>query len=87
VALAGSRARKTEVPSIDAHSRSCARRLLARGVLAVDGEQLLFKQDSRFSSPSMAAGGWVGSAGNGRKAWRSADGQMLKEIRAARAAG
>jgi hypothetical protein len=56
-------------------------------VLAVDGEQLLFKQDSRFSSPSMAAGGWVGSAGNGRKAWRSADGQMLKEIRAARAAG
>ena len=85
VVLAGSRARATEVPSIHAYLRELRQQLVARGVLAVDGEHLLFTQDFRFTSPSTAAGVLVGSAANGRKAWRSADGRMLKEIQAARA--
>jgi hypothetical protein len=85
VVLAGSRARTTEVPSIHAYLKELRQQLLARGVLAVDGDRLPFKQDYRFSSPSTAAGVLVGGAANGRKAWRSADGRMLKEIQAARA--
>jgi hypothetical protein len=85
VVLAGSRARATEVPSIHAYLHDLRRQLIDRGVLAVDGKHLLFTQDFRFGSPSTAAGVLVGGAANGRKAWRSSDGRMLKEIQAVRA--
>ena len=85
VVLAGSRARESEVPSIHAYLSQLRQQLVERGVLTVEGGHLVFTQDFRFSSPSTAAGVLVGGASNGRKAWRSPDGRMLKEIQAARA--
>lgn len=85
VVLAGSRARATEVPSIHPYLHELRQQLVSRGVLVAEGDHLVFTQDYRFSSPSTAAGVLVGGAANGRKAWRSDDGRMLRDIQDARA--
>jgi hypothetical protein len=86
VVHAGSRGRVAETPSIHAYIVELRRQLLDRGVLQLDGKQLVFTQDFRFSSPSTAAGVLVGGNANGRKAWKTPDGRTLKEIQEARAA-
>ncbi len=53
---------------------------LDKGVLVPDGDHLLFIQDFRFASPSTAAGVLVGSAANGRTAWKTSDGKTLKVV-------
>lgn len=81
----GSRGRRQEVPSLNAQTRDWRVRLLERGVLSIDGENLVFGQDFRFSSPSLAAGVLVGGSVNGRTAWKAADGRTLKQIQDQRA--
>lgn len=85
VVLAGSRARIEEVPSIHSYLRDLRMQLLERGVLAREGEHLVFTQDYRFSSPSTAAGVLVGGASNGRRAWKNQAGETLKRLQNARA--
>lgn len=87
VVLAGSRARGTEVPSAKPWLRDLRRQLMERGVLEADGEHFVLTQDYRFSSPSQAAAVLIGSAANGRKAWRTPDGRMLREVQAEQAEG
>ena len=82
---AGSWARAHEVQSIHAYMRDLRAQLLERGVLEQDGDQLVFTQDYRFSSPSTGAGVLVGGPANGRKSWKTAEGRTLKSIQDARA--
>jgi len=85
VVLKGSRARASETHSIHDYMRDLRKQLLERGVLVAEADHLVFTQDFRFASPSMAAGVVVGGSANGRKAWRDEHGVMLKQLQDARA--
>jgi hypothetical protein len=80
VVLAGSRARATLTNSVPSLVNKLRQQLIERGVLVLDGDHLVFTQDFRFASPSLAAGTLVGGAANGREAWRSSNGKTLKSI-------
>lgn len=80
VVLSGSRARASETNSIHNYLRELRSQLLGKSVLVSDGDYLRFTQDFRFASPSTAAGVLVGSAANGRLAWKTASGKTLKQI-------
>jgi hypothetical protein len=80
VVLAGSRARVSETNSIHEYMRELRKQLLDKDVLSPNGDHLVFTQDYRFASPSTAAGVMVGSAANGRVAWKSSGGKTLKQI-------
>lgn len=80
VVLKGSHARVHEVESIHSYLRDLRAQLRERGVLAVQGESLVFTQDFRFSSPSTAAGVLVGGSANGRRSWKNERGQTLKAL-------
>lgn len=62
--------------------------LQRQGVLipAPAGAGLTLSQDYTFNSPSTASGVLLGRASNGRTAWKTDDGRMLKEIQDAEAA-
>lgn len=75
-----SRARLKETNSIHRYMRDLRRQLRERGVLIPEGEDLVFTQDFRFASPSMAAGVLVGGAANGRQSWTNRAGITLKKL-------
>jgi len=50
------------------------------GILAAQGDHLVFTKDAEFSSPSAAAAVVHGSHANGLIAWRNSKGKTLKEI-------
>lgn len=85
VVHSGSKARASETSSIHEYLRELRNQLLEMGVLSLDGDHLVFTQDYRFASPSTAAGVMVGSAANGRVAWKTPGGKTLKEIQNANA--
>lgn len=87
VVLKDSRARASEVASINDQTRDLRHRLQERGVLVPESDQLVFSQDYRFSSPSSAAGVLIGGSINGRKAWRDEQGRTLKALQEARETG
>jgi hypothetical protein len=87
VVLEGSRARGSEVESILDYLRDLRRQLGERGVLVAEGNDLVFTQDFRFSSPSAAAGVLVGGSANGRVAWKDERGRTLKALQQARTEG
>lgn len=83
VVLEGSRARSKATPSVHSHIRDLRQQLKERGVMVPNENQLEFKQDYRFTSPSTAAGVLVG--GNpGLASWKDSNGITLKQIQAAR---
>lgn len=84
VVLKGSRARGSQVESIHDYLSELRKQLRERGVLIAAGDDLLFSQDYRFSSPSMAAGVLVGGSANGRRAWKDERGRTLKALQQAR---
>jgi hypothetical protein len=50
------------------------------GLLAVNGDHLVFTQDYEFSSPSAAAGIIRGGSSNGLTNWKNSDGVALKDL-------
>jgi hypothetical protein len=80
VVLAGSHAAGDTGVSLAAKLVSSRQELLRRGVLEEAGEVLSFKQDYVFSSPSYAASMVLGRSANGRRNWRDAQGNTLKEL-------
>ncbi|MGB9331517.1 MAG: GIY-YIG nuclease family protein [Steroidobacteraceae bacterium] len=84
VVLKGSRARTHEVESIHNYLHDLRSQLLQRGVLAREGDGLVFTQDFRFDSPSTAAGVLVGGSTNGRRAWKDKRGRTLKALQQSR---
>jgi len=83
VVMADSQAMATAAPSASARLSSLREELVARGVLVVQGERLVFAQDYVFSSPSTAAGVALGREANGRTAWVDAGGRTLRQIQEA----
>lgn len=67
--------RKSAGPFVDIRAR-----LIATGVLALQGDHYLFTKDHEFSSPSYAAGVVCGGHMNGLTAWKTESGKTLKEL-------
>ena len=78
---AGSRARKQVVPSAGKWVQATREELLASGVLAEDGAQLVFREDHTFKTPSGAAMALMGRTANGWKEWKSKFGGTLDGLK------
>ncbi|MSR46474.1 MAG: GIY-YIG nuclease family protein [Planctomycetes bacterium] len=82
VVLKGSTARKGNVPSLaGTGSERFRERLVQDGILAPDGDHLVFTKDYLFRSPSMAAIALLGRNANGWDSWRTADDRTLDEVK------
>jgi hypothetical protein len=79
--FAGSKARKDIVPSAEKWLRARRQELLASGILAEDGPQIVFKQDHTFKTPTGAAVLLLGRPANGWKEWKSKFGGTLDEVK------
>jgi hypothetical protein len=79
--FAGSKARKQLVPSAGKWLQTTHQELLANGVLVEEGNQLVFKEDHTFKTPSGAAMALMGRTANGWKEWKSKFGGTLDELK------
>ena len=77
----GSKARKAIVPSAAKWLESIRQELMANGVLAEDGNQLVFKEDYTFKTPSGAAMALLGRTANGWAEWKSKSGETLDRMK------
>lgn len=84
VVLKGSEAVLSERASADQYPNAIAprRRLIEDGDLVQEGARLIFRQDAEFTSPSAAATVVHGGSANGLLAWKTSDGNTLKELEA-----
>ena len=80
VVRAGSQAVKNEVASIHDYLSDLRKTLLSQRILEDKGTTYRLTQDYIFTSPSTAAGTLLGTAANGRTAWKNAERRSLKEI-------
>ncbi len=83
VVVKGSQLVKVETNTIHQYMSTIRQDLLAKGVIADNGQCYVFTQDQVFGSPSTAAGVILGRTANGRIEWKNAQGQTLKQIQAA----
>lgn len=75
VVFSGSKARKTETPSLQPTYKNLRAQLVQNGVLVdLDDNTFEFSQDFAFSAPTPAAQVVCGSTANGRTAWKQEDG-------------
>lgn len=82
VVLKGSRGRKDIVASLVATAGAAHREsLIEAGVLAVEGEMVVFTRDHLFRTPSGAAIALMGRTANGWLEWKSKDGQTLDALK------
>lgn len=80
VVLAGSEVRREVQSHLSPRYRSLRDQLIASGVIQETNGKLKFSRDYLFSSPSQAAVVLLGSSTNGRKEWRTIDGQTWGEL-------
>jgi len=78
--IKGSQARMKETSSIHKYISDIRQRLLSRQVLKKEHDVLLFTQDYRFKSPSIAASVLVGGTANGRITWKDRNNKTLEDI-------
>ncbi len=82
VVLKGSRGRLENLASLQGRSSERFReKLIAGGIMAADGNSVVFTRDHLFSSPSMAAVALLGRSANGWMAWKAANGKTLDELK------
>ena len=82
VVLKGSRGRLENVASLQGRSSERFReKLIVGGVMAADGNNVVFTRDHLFSSPSMAAVALQGRSANGWLEWKAANGKTLDELK------
>lgn len=82
VVLKGSIGRKENVPSVIGTAGERLRmKLLASGVMRVEGETVVFEKDHLFRSPSMAALSLMGRSSNGWMDWKTGDGKTLDALK------
>jgi len=82
VVLKGSRGRKDIVTSLVGTTSAAHRESLTEtGVLAVDGEMLVFTRDHLFRTPSGAAIALMGRTANGWLEWKSKEGVTLDALK------
>ena len=78
----GSKGRAEVVASLQGTSNERFRnQLMAEGILATQGDALVFTRDHLFASPSMAAVVLMGRTANGWINWKNAQGQTLDEVK------
>lgn len=75
----GSKARITTANSVPNGAVKMRDQLQADGLLIVDNKNLVFTQDCKFTSPSMAASVICGSSIAGRTAWKTSNGQTYAD--------
>lgn len=81
VVLKGSTGRLENVPSIAGTSDERFRqKLLDVGVMAAEGDKVVFTKDHLFRSPSMAAVAILGRTANGWETWKASDGRTLHQV-------
>ena len=80
VVLAGSKAAKSEIPSV--HPSITKRRsdLIRRGILVDEGSFYSLTRDTPFDRPSTASSTMRGSNSNGRIEWKDAGGKSLRDV-------
>lgn len=83
VVYKGARARRDSVASIHSYLDALRDQLLSAGLLEDDGTSLVLTQDYAFTSPSNAAGVFLGRSANGRIEWRDEHQKTLKKIQEA----
>jgi hypothetical protein len=82
VVLKGSRGRLENVASLQGSSSERFReKLIAGGIMAVDGNNVVFTRDHLCASPSMAAVALLGRSANGWMVWKAANGKTLDELK------
>jgi Domain of unknown function (DUF4357) len=82
VVLKGSIGRIENVPSIVGTSLERTRaKLQTSGVFEIEDDQLVFKKDHLFGSPSMAAMALMGRTANGWVEWKDDTGRTLDELK------
>lgn len=82
VVLKGSIGRKQNVPSLKGTGDERFRaKLIASGVMRVDGDKVVFDKNHLFGSPSMAAVAVLGRSANGWTEWKLKDGRTLDEVK------
>jgi hypothetical protein len=79
----GSTAAGTESEYFEGGYLALRQELKQSGVLASDGALLRFTQDYLFKSPSAAGAVVLGRNTNGRRKWKTPDGQTLAQVQAA----
>lgn len=83
VVLKGSSGHRKGLPATgDAIARSRSK-LLAAGVMHVEGEKVVFDKDHLFGSPSTAAMALLGRTSNGWMEWKSITGVTLHDLKRA----
>jgi hypothetical protein len=81
VVLKGSSGRRESSPGIVGESNGRFReKLIENGVMAVEGDTIVFTKDHLFNSPSMAAVALLGRSANGWLEWETKDGRTLHDI-------
>ena len=86
VVCKGSQLVREEGASIHRYAATLRKDLLEQGVLIIDGQNLVLRQDYTFNSPSRAAAGVVlGRSASGPFEWKTKNGVTLKEMQAAAA--
>lgn len=81
VVLAGSRGRRESVASVQRTSNGVFReKLIERGVMEIDGDDVVFPRDHNFRTPSGAALAIIGRSANGWEVWKTEDGRTLHDI-------
>jgi len=78
--LSGAVIRRDTVPSAPPNLSSQRQNLLSQGILAEQDGQLRLMKDHLFSSPSAAASMVMGIGENGRRVWKTLEGQSLSEL-------
>lgn len=81
VVLAGSRALPGVAESAEKYIAVFREKLVHSGVLAPEGDALVFRTDYLFNSPSAASGIVLGRRSNGWEVWRLKDGRTLDEVK------
>jgi len=82
VVLKGSKARVQVAENFKGKPLFKAReKLIASGVLALQGQHYVFTQDYLFGSPSSASAIIVGNSQNGWLVWKNASGKTMDEIK------
>ncbi len=79
--LAGSRGRRESVPSlVNTPNGRFREKLIDRGVMQVEGDQVVFPNDHLFKTPSGAAISLAGRSANGWREWKLDDGRTLGDV-------
>jgi len=80
VVFAGSDVSKNIQPSTPNSLKLMRKLLVDEKILCESNEELEFKNDYLFNSPSQAASVVAGSSRNGRDAWKNRDGNSIKDL-------